>query len=311
MTDVPQARGGSRHERAEAYVDEAGAKGLLRNLDATTDDQIALIAAIVIPLKDRDRFRTPFEAQFERFKAARPPNVDSLHITDAFGSGSSEWAKVAEDARNEIFASIRALKIPIVYDARRLRIARASYQRVQQLVDDAHAQRRSNVAITRRPSAERVDETCMIGLVLKLDALASDCDIGLVDLMTDQLDKAIAKIFEEMVDRARTAGEPKEYVTSGWDRDARKKLQGSIRSSITDMAGKPLEWLKARHLGDLVVLGKDDALVFVADVVANALHHHLSKLPPDAPLNQPSSVDGWPLSDRVYGVRDDAIEDKI
>jgi len=311
MTGVPQTIGGSLCQRAEAYVDEAGAKGLLRKLGGSSDDKIALIAAIVVPLEDRDRFRTPFEAPLERFKAARPPKVGSLHITDAFGSGSREWAEAAEDARKEIFENIRALEIPIVYDACRLRIYRETYQRMQKLVADGSRQRRSNVITSHRASSERVEEECMIGLLLKLDALASHFGIGLVDLMTDQLDKAIAKIFNKMMARARTAGDPKERPISSWDRDAGKRLHGSIRTSITDMCGKPLDWLSAKRLGDFVVLGKDDALVFAADVVVNALHHHLDSLPPDAPLNHPSSVGTWLLSDRVYGVRDDAIEDKI
>ncbi len=308
---MSEAGGANRFQRAEAYVDEAGAKGLLRNLDESTDDQIALIASLVIPFEDRDRFRSGFDAPFASFKAARPSQVGSLHITDAFGSGDPSWAAAAQAARNDIFLSIRGLTIPIVYDARRLRLARTSHQRVQSILDEAHAQRRSNVAIPRHPNAERVEEECMIGLALKLDAMASDCRVGVIDLMTDQLDRPIAKIFREMMDRVRTVGDPKEHVTSGWDRDAGKKVYGMIRTSITDTAGNSLDWLGAKHLGDLVVLGKDDALVFAADVVVNALHHHLRSLPSDAPLNHPSSVAGWTLGDRVYGVRDDALEDKI
>ena len=76
-----------------------------------------------------------------------------------------------------------------------------------------------------------------------------------------------------------------------------KKLHSSIRTAITDMSEKPLDRLAAKHLGDLVVLGKDDALVFTADVVAISLHYHLGNLPPDAPLNHPYTAAGWLLNE--------------
>jgi hypothetical protein len=295
----------------EAYVDEAGAKGLLRNLGPSTDEKIAILAGIAVPSDERERFRIPFAEPFERFKAARPRAEHNLHITDAFGSGNETWAAVARTVRADIFAHIRELEIPIVYDARRLRVARESFVRETELVNQAYKERRSDIKMSHRLSRKRIEETCMIGIALKLDSLTQHCGYDMADLLTDHMDRPIVQLFKDMMERTRRISNPKEQIATGWDPKERKKIGWSIRTRITDMLGQPIDWLDAKHLGDLVVLGKDDPLVFVADVVVNALHRHLSALPADAPLNAPSSINGWHLGDRVYGVLDNAIEDII
>jgi hypothetical protein len=151
----------------------------------------------------------------------------------------------------------------------------------------------------------------MIGLALKLDALTADCGFRTVDLLTDQMDRPIAQLFQQMMARTQRVSSPEEKIVKGWDPIAQRKVSGSIRINVTDAHGQPIDWLDSKHLGGLVVLGKDDPLVFAADVVVNALHHHLGGLPSGAPLNQPSSIEGWELAERVYGVRDNAIEDLI
>jgi hypothetical protein len=148
----------------EAYVDEAGAKGRLRNLDSSTDDKIAVLAGIAVPEDERDRFRAPLTPPFEKFKAARPTGETGLHITDAFASGDQailkrayaiweregrphgddwfraeaeiqHWADVARESRAEIFAIIKKLEIPVIYDARRLRVARENFAKQASLID--------------------------------------------------------------------------------------------------------------------------------------------------------------------------------
>jgi hypothetical protein len=162
-----------------------------------------------------------------------------------------------------------------------------------------------------RPSSERVEEECMIGLALKLDTFALDFGLGMVNLMTDQLDTPIVHLFERMIERTKTISKPKGHAVKGFDSEARKVVHGNIRIEIKDALGRPMSDLDSKHIGTLVVFGKDDPLVFAADVVVNALHHHLSNLPSDAPLNHPLSIVDWELGGCVYGVRDDAIEDKI
>ena len=67
--------------------------------------------------------------------------------------------------------------------------------------------------------------------------------------------------------------------------------------------------MNTRLLGQLRVAGKQDLLILATDMVANSLYDHLAGLPAVAYLNRPQSIAGWKLQDRVYGARDDAIED--
>jgi hypothetical protein len=93
-----------------------------------------------------------------------------------------------------------------------------------------------------------------------------------------------------------------------FDLNARKPIEGMI----TFMVPNPPFEVDVKHVGQLVVVGKDDPLVFAADVVVNALNDHLSSpLLNDAPLNAPLSIKNWPLEDRVWGARNDAFEDFI
>lgn len=295
----------------EAYVDEAGAKGFLRNLTASSDADVAVLAAICIPGHDSERFREALSGPFERFKNARPSGDLSLHITDAFGSGDANWAAVATTSRAEIFEAIKNLEVPVIYDARRLRLARTQFESREAIHQAAWEGRQSNIAMSRRPSDERVDEHCMIGLALKLDCLAEDCDLHHVDLFTDQLDSKISELFETMMDRTRSISKPAARTVKGWDRATKSNVSGTISISVKDAAGNPASWLDCKRLGNLVVLGKDDPFVFAADVVVNSLHHHLRQLAPDSPLNAPGSIEQWSLGCRVYGVREDAFEDKM
>ena len=82
-------------------------------------------------------------------------------------------------------------------------------------------------------------------------------------------------------------------------------MQGKIKFSVPN---PPFE-LDVRHLARLDIVGKVDPLVFATDAVVNALNDHLTSLPADRPLNAPSSVAGWGLQDRLYGVMDGAAED--
>jgi hypothetical protein len=92
----------------------------------------------------------------------------------------------------------------------------------------------------------------------------------------------------------------------GYDLSNKKKVEGKI---TIEVRGAPFE-LDAKRIGGFLVEGKDNPFVFAADVVANSLHHHLSKLA-CAKLNAPSSIQGWRLGHRVYGARDDALEDVL
>lgn len=295
---------------AIAYLDEAGAKGYVRNLAPEKDDEIALLCSIVVPTGVLEEVRAAIAPFFDDFKKAMPVG-GKVHITDAFKPGNERWATVARSAREGIFVELIEHQIPIVYDARRTSVARRSASAFERMRARARAKRRSNIKVSERPNDERLEAQCIAGLALKLDAFAQDCTkAGLhmqsIELATDTMDSAIAELLRTEIEDTRNLSKETEYVGKGWDPALKEPVEG--RFTIEILSAMELD---VKNIGDLVVIGKEEPLIFAIDVVTNALHDHLSALSSDAPLNAPSSIAGWRLGQRVYGVRENAFEDLL
>jgi hypothetical protein len=123
---------------------------------------------------------------------------------------------------------------------------------------------------------------------------------------SSQLDIPIAAGLEERINAMRSISFS-QTVLKVFDLTARQPL----RKTITFKVNNPPFPINATHLGVLKVVGKDDPLVFAADAVVNTLNDHLSSLSPAAPLSALSSIQNWTLRDRVWGQRDDAIEETL
>lgn len=287
-----------------AYVDEAGSRGFSRNLKPERDNELGLFCALVFPAERIDAMRSQFAEGYNRFIKAMPPG-STPHITDAFEPGKEAWAAVARTVRDEFFTLICELQIGVIYEARRLKVDRTGHERTEALRDEAQKSKQSTIKISARPSSRRVEEWLMIGLALKLNALVTDLKRNRIDLRFDEIDDAIADLCRQAIERTKNVGY-NETTARGWDPATKSKVEGKI--IINAYADVPLD---ATHIGDIDVAGKQDPLMLATDIVANALYHHLTKLPKDAHLNRPSSLAGWELKDRVYGARDDAIEDLI
>jgi hypothetical protein len=296
-----------------AYVDEAGEKGLIRNLTSDRDPKVALFAALLFPASRINELQTAFAPAFTRFKNEGGVRLEKLHITEAFKPGNEDLRSMAEQVRDEIFQQLKDNLVPIVYTGRRMRVLREGFSLMEQNLEFAKKQAEAlragqpkTIAVPERLSDERIEEDLAAGLTLKLDAYAMDCALKLIDLVTDEMDSPIAKKLNVRIDEMRSISYQQTTVKA-FDLTAHK----SIERKITFGVRNPPFPLDVAHLGQLIVVGKDDPLVFAADVVANALNNHLSDLKPEAPLNAPSSIEGWILSDRVWGARDGAIEENL
>jgi hypothetical protein len=296
-----------------AYVDEAGEKGLIRNLTPDRDPKVALFAALLFSGSRINELQTAFEPAFIRFKNEGGARLEKFHITEAFKPGNEDLRPMAEEVRDKIFQQLEENLIPIVYTARRIRLLREGFSLMEQNFKFAEKQaealragRPRTIAVPDRPGDERIEEDLAGGLTLKLDAYATDFGLKLIDLVTDEMDSPIAKKLNVRMEEMRSISYQQTTVKA-FDLTARKPAPIKI---IFGVKNPPFP-LDVTHLGQLMVVGKDDPLVFAADVVANALNNHLSDIPSDAPLNAPSSIEGWILRDRVWGARDGAIEENI
>lgn len=195
----------------------------------------------------------------------------------------------------------------VIYAARRLRLARAAHERRENLQNEAKASRQSPVEIVgkNRPSDARIEDDLIISLALRLDAFAENAgqvhDVKQVDLLFDEID--IAERYEATIQRTR---EVSKNITTvkGWDPTQSARVEGTIAFKVE----APFR-VDTKFIGGVHVMGKAHPLVLAADIVTNHLAHHLKQLPADTPLNAPSSIEGWVLQERVWGVMDEASED--
>lgn len=279
-----------------AYVDEAGEKGYLRELDPTRDDAIGVMCALPIPQQHLAYIQTRIAPLFDRFKNAAPPNA-KLHITEAFKAGHEAWRTVAEEVRASLFDLLIEVNCVVLYVARRCAVARRSFETAQHLIEQAKTGLRGPVRIVgaNRPSDETIDDNIMSTLGLMLDEFVEQEGMQRVDIRFDQIDAPLAQRYAAQLEETRQISSS-QRVVHGWDSQAQQKVAGVITMSAE--SGFPLD---TRHLGNIDVVGKNDPLVFAVDVVVNSLWRHLKTLPPNAPLNDGASVDRWALGDRVWG----------
>ena len=287
-----------------AFVDESGARGYSRKLTPARDHELGLLCALLVPAPRVEEFRDAFHPGYQRFVNAMPDGA-KLHITNAFVCGNEPWATMAKAVRSDFHGLIRRLQIPVIYEARRLAVERGSYELQENMVSQVKAARRSPIRIHDRPSRLTVEDHLVYGLALKLDAFCEDAGRQRIDLIFDELDTKVAQRYNDAVNRTRNIGRSTRRV-KGWN----PQTNSSVEREISLQTDAPFP-LHTRFLGELHVLGKLDPLVLATDIVANSLYHHLVSLPASACLNRPQSIAGWELQDRVYGARNDAIEDII
>jgi hypothetical protein len=290
-----------------AYVDEAGARGLIRDLKPERDHEFGLLCAVLFEPDGHEKAIEDFTPPFEQFRNAAPADA-KLHITDAFKAGNEAWRAVAEPVRDEYLRLIQRAKPMIIYAARRLKLSRTAHETSGDSEASARAMRQSAVKIVgeNRASDARVEDDLITSLALRLDAFAEDMAgqvhaVKQVDLLFDEID--LAKRYEATIQRTREVSKSITIV-KGWDPAQSTRLEGAITFDVH----APFR-LDTKFIGGIHVIGKAHPLILAADIVANHLAHHLGQLPPDARLTAPSSVDGWVLQDRIWGVMDRASED--
>ena len=287
-----------------AFIDESGDRGYSRKLRPVRDREIGLMCALLFPAEHVKKYRNAFRPGYQRFQNAMPDDA-KLHITDAFTPGNEHQATVARSVRSEFYRLIHCLQIPVIYEARRLAVELDSHELRETLVLQTKKSHSSPIRFPVRSSQAMVEDELVLGLALKLDAFCRDKGYKKIDMLIDEIDDKVSKKYRNLIVETSNISNSTSVV-KGWNIETNSQIQREI--SIEINAPFPVD---TRCLGELHVVGKDDPLILAADIVANSLYNHLSNLLHDAFLNRPSSIEGWDLESRVYGVRDDAIEDII
>lgn len=285
---------------AMGIVDEAGFTGKVKNLAPERDDEIGLVAALMLPDGDLEKWEAEFRPPFEAFRASAPAGA-KLHVTDAFASGDTAWAAVAAASRRDVFDRIQRLRLLVVYTARRAVVARTTHALMSEIRDRAQAASPPHITVSRRPSTTRHVAECFQGVVSVIDILAGSAGCGHVALYSDTIDATVLADMEAAADRLRRLSR-RETEIRGFDKAAKLRLAGKISFSV-DLPG-----IDVSRVGRLEPLGKSSALVFASDVVCNALLHHLEGLPRNLPLNTMRSVEGFALERQVFAPPSDMAD---
>ncbi|MGA3062773.1 MAG: hypothetical protein ABSD90_06040 [Methylocystis sp.] len=115
-----------------AYIDEAGVRGLVRDLKPERDHEISVMCALLFEPDGHANAIQAFKPAFEEFRDAMPYGA-KLHITDAFKPGNEAWAEVAKRVRIEFIRLIKTIRPMVIYSARRLRLSRTGHVNLQNL----------------------------------------------------------------------------------------------------------------------------------------------------------------------------------
>jgi hypothetical protein len=285
---------------AFAVIDEAGYVGLVDGLTAANDDDFGLIAGLLFPTGDRSRWEQVFAPPFDAFRKAAPTGA-KLHITDAFKSGDEKWIAAARASRAEIYRLIMQRQIYVVFLARRCRISRRTRDNQRGVVEFSKslAAAREGVA-THYPrpkrKATRVIGECYQGIVSIIDDIAKANGRRSVEVYSDALDDEVLAHMEGEANRFRSISK-REINLSAYSKERRRvEVLGRIVMSV-DLPGVDVTAVQPLK----GALGKDNPLVFAADVVVNEFRHRLAQLPADAPLNDVRALLGWEIERAVFG----------
>lgn len=280
-----------------AYIDESGAKGLLRNLTLDRDNEIAVAAAVLIPEVQAANIHGQLNYPFNNLKLAMPPG-EKLHITDAFSSTITTWKTAAENARREIERILTTNKLAICYVARRLGVSRRTFEMTQTTINSARDFQKAStphICFSNHPSDDRVEGEVFSYLFQKLDAVGKCLSHHVVP----HIDNTTDAIFKQYIKRLK-AGRTLAQNTSvhhAYDTSKKQRVSGQIGFTVHLGDGNPATQFNTTHVRAPTVDLEVTPEILAADVVANSLLFHLSQL--QAPLNLPSSISGWTLSSLV------------
>jgi hypothetical protein len=286
---------------AFAVIDEAGYVGLVDGLTAANDDDFGLIAGLLFPNGHRAGWEEAFAGPLKAFRNAAPAGA-KLHITDAFNSGNKQWIAAARAARQEIYRLIMQHRIFVVFLARRCRISRRTRDDQRDLVEFIKTQAATREGIAThfprsKRKATRVIGECYQGLVSIIDGIAKAEGRRCVEVYCDTLDEEVLAHMEGEAARFRTLSQRVVNLTGFNKEEGRVEELGRLVMA-SDLSGVDVTTVKPL----MGALGKDNPLVFAADVVVNEFRHRLSKLPPNAALNGTIALRGWEIDRAVFAV---------
>lgn len=273
-----------------AFVDESGCKQKAKTAVKSSSD-FGLAVGIVLPAARADDFRDKIKNN-----TGVVLNED-FHITDCEAVDAD-----AEKIRNEIFAVINDMPdVVVVFDVISSHgFHEAEYVRPMAVKDKVLSTlRNKNIRLTAHDENPSSHATMLCDIVLKIRATVTDHFGTSVLINIDAVDDPI---LAEAIEGLREFDTPsKTTEVPAYDIVHKKKLVGRVNVCICGLD----ETLLPRY--ELAKCSKMDYGIFAADVVANALLHHLKQYEAQngvALLNSAQAVSNFPISSKIQSVTD-------
>ena len=274
-------------------TDESGAKGY-SSTQESKPGELGVMAGYLIPESCLGSLKQDFEGIRSKFFS-----TGKVHITDLSSSQQHEM-------RQEFFEYFLSRKVYWVYEATYVQGYADNARHLNELTKGAHQARRSDVAMSWRPTYEMLHGALFQGAFGKAVAFAIDMvSVPVqVDVITDRTDGAILNIFNEKASELLSMGADSTREATGFDRVAKQVVRGEVSMKVLD---------PENILGDFSQVGfsivcEDSALTLAADVLANSVYYYLSRHQKEIPggsLNRKSSISKHPLKDFLYGGSED------
>ncbi|MDR0319576.1 MAG: hypothetical protein LBH81_02440 [Rickettsiales bacterium] len=293
---------------ANVYIDESGHKGYSHKLSTENEKKISVFAGVVVPAASEKQIMELFRPLFEKFKAGMPTNM-KLHITDAFGSEDENVKKLAREVRDgylEIFKQNQGI---VLFGAKRAAIEKRSFDTMKGLLAKSASTINPDLHVNEPYPKETLEGKAFMSMHGKMEAFAQDFEFDEVVPLLDEIDEGKKEEYEGLMDEFRNINGEKIINTTAWDKVNKKVIKrgGKISFSV-----KGLHHTENR-VSDINVVGKDNPLILLADILANYIHNYMIGLPEEASLHAPSSYIGFDLYENknLYGLTDNWLDDKI
>ena len=292
-------------------IDESGAKGYANQVESYPGE-IGILAGILVNQGNEGDIRPVFQDIYERYKT----ETGKLHITD-LESGQQETL------REEIYASIRELKLPCFWYAIHVQGLHDWYLTERNLIEKSIQARREAGRQTRiKPSNTSykpllMHERLFEGLFAHLIAFLEEQGIkeASIEIRTDQIDKSTVKAFRKSAVEF-LSDDPYRREHTGWDTMTNQVVKGHIQIN-TEAPSIPDIGVAVNSL-DINTIDGGDGYVVAADVLANSLHNLFKTRNQSErykPLNEPAAIKMHPLAENLWPfqqqINDDLAGDRL
>lgn len=288
-------------DRAIIVVDEAGEKGLIRNVIGRPADSIGLVVGII---GDEKVYKKASEALLLRVEHLLP-STEKAHA-------SSIRPSMRDRLKREVATFSRSERFGIVYFAKYC----GSYQVHERMLAESfkHLPEYQGPKHIRFNSAKRDDDRRMetdlfsgmlssAEVILRSMSDRTDSTI-FADILVDQVDKPILEEWKAAVVQLSSAARVSRH--RGWNLLKKEPVATQLVIETDD------EW-SARHLSAEIKVGQPTETL-VADVVASTLLSHLKALPYPSALNSKAAISGFWLEQYThvspYPIIDDLMVEK-